>query len=286
MSLQNDQLEKLVETVLASSRYKEVSDDLIRDIGSRELARRSSLKEAVKAAKSKLHQVGGAYLTERKAYSTWLNDVKRLSRFDSQDNLRAYLEMVMSHHASTKERLPILGQFYQTILAELPPIHSVLDIACGFNPLALPWMPFTDPVEYYAFDIYKDMIGFLNQFMALMRVQGHAQVCDVIQSCPTRKVDVAFVLKTIPCLEQVDKSAGSRLLQTINANYIVVSFPVHSLGGKARGMEAHYAARFRTLVENSPWSIKQFEFATELAFLITKQGNAPATGGQAAHHEE
>ncbi len=279
MSTQNDQLEKLVETILASSRYKEVSDDLIRDIGSRELAKRSSLKEAVKAAKSKLHQVGGAYLAERKAYSTWLNDLKHLARFDNRDNLLTYLKMVMSHHASTKERLPILEQFYKTILADLPPIHSVLDIACGFNPLALPWMPFTHPVEYYSYDIYKDMIGFLNQFMTLMRVQGQAQVCDVIQSCPTRNVDVAFVLKTISCLEQVDRSAGSRLLQSINANYIVVSFPVHSLGGKARGMEAHYAAKFRTLVEDSTWSIKQFEFATELAFLITKQEKASVTSG-------
>lgn len=271
MSIQNDRLEKLVETVLAGSRYREVSDDLIRDVGLRELARRSSLKEAVKATKSKLHQVGGAYLAERKEYATWLNDLKHLARFDSRDNLLAYLKMVMSHHASTKERLPILDQFYKTILADLPPVHSILDIACGFNPLALPWMPFTDPVEYYACDIYKDMIGFLNQFMILMQVQGQAQVCDVIQSCPTRKVDVAFVLKTIPCLEQVDKSAGSRLLQAINANHIIVSFPIHSLGGKAKGMEAYYAARFRTLIEDSAWSIKQFEFATELAFLIMKQ---------------
>jgi 16S rRNA (guanine(1405)-N(7))-methyltransferase len=275
MSIQNDQLEKLIETVRASSRYKEVSDDLIRDIGLRELAKRSSLREAVKATKSKLHQVGGAYLAERSAYSTWLDDVRRLSRFDSRENLLTYLKMVMSHHASTEERLPILDQFYKTILADLPPIHSVLDIACGFNPLALPWMPLTDPVEYYAYDIYKDMIDFLNQLMPLMRVHGQAQVCNVIRSCPMRRVDVAFVLKTIPCLEQVDKAVGSRLLHAINANYIVVSFPVHSLGGKTKGMQAHYSARFRTLVEDPAWSIKQFEFATELAFLITKQENAP-----------
>ncbi len=279
MNIQDDQLEKLVETVRASSKYKEVSDDLIRDIGSRELARRSTLKEAVKAAKSKLHQVGGAYLAERKEYTTWLDDLKHLSRFDSRDAFLAYLEMIMRHHVSTKERLPILHQFYKTILADLPPIHSVLDIACGFNPLALPWMPLTEPVEYYSCDIYKDMMGFLNGFLALMHVQGQAGVCNVIQSCPTNKVDIAFVLKTLPCLEQVDESAGSRLLQSINATYIVVSFPVHSLGGKAKGMEANYAAKFRALVENTTWSIKQFEFSTELAFLLTRQGDAPVISG-------
>lgn len=269
MSIQNSQLEELVESVQASSRYREISDELIRGIGSRELARRSNFKEAVKAAKRKLHQVGGAYLTENKAYGTWLNDLQRLA--GSRDELLLYLQMIMSHHASTRERLPILEQFYTTILADLPPVHSVLDIACGLNPLALPWMPFNNPVEYYACDIYKDMVRFLNQYMALMQVQGEAQVCDVLQSCPTRQVDVAFVLKTLPCLEQVDKTAGLRLLQTIQANAIVVSFPVHSLGGKTKGMEAYYAARFRALIEASPWSIKQYEFATELAFVVTKQ---------------
>lgn len=275
MSTQNDQLEKLIETVLASSKYKEVSDDLIRGIGLRELAKRSSLKEGVKATKSKLHQIGGAYLTDKKNYPRWLNDLKQLFRFDSRDNFLAYLEMIMSHHASTRERLPILDQFYTTILADLPPIHSVLDIACGFNPLALPWMPLTEPVEYYVYDMYKDMMAFLNKFMTLMQIQGQARACDVIQSCPTNKVDVAFVLKAIPCLEQIDKSAGSRLLQTINANYIVVSFPVHSLSGKAKGMEVNYEAKFRALVENTAWSFKRFDFSTELVFLITKQENAP-----------
>src|ERR1700739_3304694 len=102
MSTQNDQLEKLVETVLASSKYKEISDDLIRDIGSRKLAKRSSLKEAVKAAKSKLHQVGGAYLADKKNYSLWLDDLKQLFRFGNRGNFLAYLEMVRSPHTSRK----------------------------------------------------------------------------------------------------------------------------------------------------------------------------------------
>jgi 16S rRNA (guanine(1405)-N(7))-methyltransferase len=281
MSAQDDLLEQLVEAVLASSRYREVSGELIRDIGSRELARRTSLKEAVKAAKNKLHQVGGAYFTGTMHYGLWLSDLERLVQPGGRVDLLAYLKKIMSHHASTKERLPILGQFYSTILADLPPIHSVLDIACGLHPLALPWMPLVEPVEYYAYDMYQDMIRFLNGFLSLMQVQGQARVCNVVRACPTDKVDVAFVLKTLPCLEQVDRAASFRLLQAIRATYVVVSFPVYSLGGKAKGMEASYEARFRSLVEHhSTWSIKRFEFLTELAFLVTKRGDAPANGDQ------
>ena len=271
MSMQSERLEELVASVRAGSRYRQVSEDLIRDIGARELARRVSLKEAVKAVKNKLHQVGGAYLAERQDYAAWLSDLTHLARGEDRDSFLAYLKTIMRHHASTRERLPILEQFYRTILAELPPVRSVLDIACGLNPLALPWMPFSGSVEYYACDIYRDMVDFLNQFMALLPVRGQAEVRDVIQACPTREVDLAFVLKTIPCLEQVDKAAGTRLLRTLNARHIAVSFPVHSLGGRARGMQAHYATSFRALLDPA-WSVRRFEFETELAFVITKDG--------------
>jgi len=270
MTTKNDQLDKLVEAVLASSKYKDVRRDLIKNIGLQELGKRSSIKEAIKATKNKLHQVGGAYLSGNEVYSKWLDSLAKISRSSNQDELLKYLVKIMSYHASTRERLPILSQFYTTILADLPPIHRVLDVACGFNPLALPWMPLTDPVEYYMCDIYGNMINFLNQFMTLMHVQGCGMVCDVIHSCPSEKVDVAFILKTIPCLEQIDKLAGFRLLHAINADYMVISFPVHSLGGRSKGMMTSYEAKFYTLVENTTWSVRQFEFSTELAFLVKK----------------
>ena len=131
-------------------------------------------------------------------------------------------------------------------------------------------MPLSEHAQYYAYDIYQDMMNFLNDCMALLPVQGYGEVCDVIQHCPAQKVDVAFVLKTIPCLEQVERSAGPRLLETINADHLVVSFPAHSLGGRGKGMVANYEARFYELVGDKTWSMRRFAFPTELVFLISK----------------
>jgi len=281
MAGESDQLDKLVEAVRASSKYKSVCADLIRNIGFQQLSKRRNLKEALKATRNKLHQVGGAYLDSREEYAAWLSEIRKavqtgtgypqgVSLHFNRDELRRVCTQAMSRHASARERLPILDQFYSTILADLTPIRTVLDIACGLNPIALPWMPLAEDVEYYAYDIYQNMMDFLNEFMALLSVQGHAEARDVIQACPTQKVDVAFLLKTIPCLEQVDKAAGHRLLHTINAKYIVVSFPVHSLGGRDKGMAAHYEARFRELVANEKWEIRRFEFSSELVFLVRK----------------
>ncbi len=271
--MKNDKLERLVEAVLASAKYKNVCPDFIRSIGALELAKRRNLKEAIKFSKAKLHQVGGAYLGNKINYAAWLDELKRAAPSKNRADWLQACARILSHHSSTKERLPILDQFYSTILADLPQIQTVLDLACGLNPLSIPWMPLAANVEYYAYDIYQDMIDFLNEFMALNNTSGQAKLCDVIQACPPRQADLALVLKAIPCLEQVDKSAGRRLIDTIKAEHVLLSFPVHSLTGKNKGMAANYEAKFRQLVGRKNWEIKRFEFATELAFLVTKNPN-------------
>jgi len=264
------QLDHLIEAVLASSKYKSICRDFVCNVGARELAKQHNLKEAIKATKNKLHQVGGAYLDGEVRYSIWLDELKQACLSGDREHIRQTCIRMMRHHASTRERMPVLEEFYTTILANMPPIRSVLDIACGLHPLATPWMPLAEDAQYYAYDIYQDMMAFLNEYLRLMHLQGFAQACDVIQYCPQQKVDVAFILKAIPCLEQVDKSVGLRLLETISANALVVSFPAYSLGGRHKGMVVNYEARFRQLVAGKNWSISRFEFPTELVFLVRK----------------
>jgi len=261
-------LDRLVEAVLASRKYKNVSQDFIESLGSQELAKHHSLKEAIKATKNKLHQIGGAYLEGEIPYESWLDELRYASQQQHEERLCHSCLRMMAYHASTRERLPILEQFYTILLADLPPIKTVIDLACGLHPLAIPWMPLAEHVHYYAYDIYQNMTDFLNEFMTIIQVQGCAQSCDVIQSCPTHHVDLAFMLKALPCLEQIDKSAPLRLLDTINADYLIVSFPAHSLGGRRKDMVANYETRFRELVAHKNWSIERFEFVSELVFRI------------------
>jgi 16S rRNA (guanine(1405)-N(7))-methyltransferase len=81
------------------------------------------------------------------------------------------------------------------------------------------------------------------------------------------------VLKAIPCLEQIDKSAGRRLLDGLKAKHMVVSFPVASLGGRNKGMAANYEARFWELAEGREWSVKKMLFKSELVFVVSREGS-------------
>jgi 16S rRNA (guanine(1405)-N(7))-methyltransferase len=261
-------IDKLVAAVRKSAKHRRACEDIVRDVGERELAKGRRLKEAVKATKRKLHQVGGAYLEGGVDYADWLDDLRAAS--GDSVNFRRICARVMAHHSSTRERLVVIDEFYGTVLSDLPPVRSVLDLACGLNPLAIPWMGLPDGATYYAYDIYEDMIEFLQAVMELTPVRGQVVACDVLQSCSLPKVDLTLVLKSIPCLEQIDKSAGARLLDAIDADYLLISFPVHSLGGRDKGMPINYEARFRELVAGKDWAVKRFAFATELAFLIGK----------------
>ncbi|NJM50835.1 MAG: 16S rRNA methyltransferase [Sphingomonadales bacterium] len=235
--------------------------------------KRRNLKDAIKETKNKLHQVGGAY-QEAMHYARWLEQIKQAPQS------REVLREIMRHHASTRERLPILDSFYPTIFSELGEVHSVLDVACGLNPLAIPWMPLPKDATYHAFDIYADMMQFIGDYMRLTHIHGTAAPCDVLSAISNQRsaistpVDVAFVLKTIPCLEQVDKAIGPKLLDILDARFIVVSFPIQSLGGKrsgrGRGMLEHYANHFADLISGKPWRTKRLEFESELVFIIRK----------------
>ncbi len=266
-----DELEQLVAAVLESAKYARVSTDVIRNVGARELAARRNLKEAVKATKNKLHQVGAAYLDVGIDYARWERRLQPAAESGDPEELCMACREVMQRHSSTRERLPILEAFYAETLRGLPLIRTVLDVACGLNPLALPWMGLPQGVRYYAYDMYVDMAGFLNHFFQCVGIKGETVACDVAQTPPTRRADLALLLKALPCLEQLERSAGARILDAVQADYLLVSFPVRSLGGRDKRMAENYEAHFRELVAGKPWGVQRFAFATELAFLVRKR---------------
>jgi 16S rRNA (guanine(1405)-N(7))-methyltransferase len=265
-----DLLEQLVTAVRSGRKYSQISPAFVRGLAQKELSHRHSYKEALKATKNKLHQVAGAYLETQPNYAQWLERLRAAQASAQPAELKEVCRALMAYHASTRERLPILDNFYSTVLSGLPPIRSILDVACGLNPLALPWMGLSPQVEYLAVDIYQDMLDFLGQFLALLEISGRTTAADVLEFSLEREVDLALILKAIPCLEQLDRDAGGRLLASIPANHLLVTFPVYSLGGRSVGMAETYSAHFEELVSGGNWSVRRFEFSTELAFLLSR----------------
>jgi 16S rRNA (guanine(1405)-N(7))-methyltransferase len=263
----NPELETLIAEVCSSARYRAISPPFVRTVAQAELAKRRSHKETLKAIKSKLHQVAGVFLDGKMEYAAALSALAAASGDDVA--LRRCCATLMAAHASTRERLSFLAPFYQRIFAHLGPIRSVLDLGCGLNPLAIPWMPLAADAVYHAYDVHGDLVQFLAAALNMLGVAGTAQLGDLMQDMIDQPADLAFLLKLLPTLEQLDRTAGARVLARLNVQHMVVSFPIRSLGGREKGMRITYETHFRHMIADRPWQVERLEFPTELVFVVT-----------------
>jgi 16S rRNA (guanine(1405)-N(7))-methyltransferase len=264
------QLKTLITRVQANKKYRSIHQSLVRHLSQEALSKGLAGKPAVKAVRNKLHQVGGAYFKQNLDYDEVNTALTQLTTDLHAQQTRAFCLKTMKAHASTAERLPILADFFQTCLAPIAPVTSVLDLACGLNPLAIPWMPLAEEFRYRACDIYLDMLGLIERFFKHFDLDADAQPCDLLGAIPKWHGQVTLLLKALPCLEQVDKAVGPRLLDAIQSEHILVSYPVQSLSGTLKGMPNFYHDHFKAIVSGKNWGIREFRFKTELAFLVTK----------------
>jgi 16S rRNA (guanine(1405)-N(7))-methyltransferase len=263
-------VESLVQAVQDNRKYARIAPDLIDHLCREAIRRGLRGKAAVKSVRNKLHQVGGAYIKSSADFSHAIENLNLLPVDLESPEVRQFCLNQMRVHASTAERIPILEDFFQTCLAPIGKIRSVLDLACGLNPLAIPWMPLAAEFSYQACDIYLDMLDLIRAFLTHFDIKGQSFPCDLVSGPPEDQAQVAFLLKTIPCLEQLDKDIGTILLERIHAENILVSFPAKSLGGRNKGMPDFYRSHFYDLLKDKPWTVREFSFPTEIAFLISK----------------
>ncbi|MEX1021393.1 MAG: hypothetical protein WDZ49_17160 [Litorilinea sp.] len=263
-----DTVATLAAQLLSARKYAGLDPTLVEGVLARELAKGRHGKAALKAAKTKLHQITSVYQTDELDQVAWLAEYGAQPDADARRDL---CHAAMRAHASTRERLPILSEFYATLLVDLPAAPRVLDLACGFNPLALAWMPLPPGYRYWACDIDRDQIAFLNAWFAAAQLPATARLHDLIHGDHTDlpPADVVLLLKTIPCLEQVDSQIGACLLADLRCQVAFVSFPTRSLGGRSRGMSAHYGEHFHQIAPPH-YTVQRFEFANELVFRLDR----------------
>lgn len=260
------QLAELVAAVQTSTRYRTIDRQLVERVGREALSRYPSLKAAIKATKSQLHQMIGAYAERTPPYDQWLAELQQAPDVASR---KVICQRLLASHASTRERLAVLDRLYPACLGDPPP-QRILDLGCGFNPLAVPWMNVPATTLYAAYDIDTALCSFVGAVLPLLGVQGSADVCDLVTGPPPVAADVALVLKVIPLLEQQRRGTGADLLRAIQAPRLVVSFPTRSLGGRNVGMLETYRRYMTTLAATEGWSPHEIVLPGELVFIIRR----------------
>ncbi|MBP8059820.1 MAG: hypothetical protein KA314_28615 [Chloroflexi bacterium] len=303
-----DLITAVVSAIKESKKYRDTSEATIRALAVEALRQHKKVKPAVKAVRARLHSIMAPYLGDPD-YSAAATTLTTAYASHDPALIRQTCWEIMAHHLSTRERLPILAEFYQQIFAITGQPQVLLDIACGLNPLALPWMELlpepggtvgtpataegnlpaqagllTEPaeggtvgtpatagiVDFYAYDIHEPRIHFLNHFFELNGLRPRAILQDVALNFPQEEGDVALFLKEMPRFERNYHGLGRPLLEALRVRHIVLSFPEVSTHG-GRNLVNRYRDFCHQLIANHDWPITELLFEGELVFCIEKK---------------
>lgn len=253
----------VVERLRASKKYRHLADATLRRITTWAAARSRTARETEDRARRKLHQVFGAWLAGFDAAKA----LRHLEEASPDARVEAF-QRVLAMHASTRERLPFLADFYRAIWSVTGPPASVLDLGCGLSPCALPWMGLPAGATYRASEIDRRLVDLGNRALALVGRPPLVTCEDLLSDPPSEPCGVVLLLKMPPSLEQQEDGVSLRLLRSLPARHVVVSFPSRSLGGRDRGMSAHYAALMERLLGDLNRSATSLEIGGERLHVI------------------
>jgi 16S rRNA (guanine(1405)-N(7))-methyltransferase len=254
---------EIVERVRRSSRYRLVDAALVARFAAEELPKARNADDAVKRVKRRLHQAVGAFRRERGAAAgaaAW--------PVDDPVALRAACRAAMRGHASTRERLPHLGSFYRQIWEITGVPRGLLDLGCGLNTLALPWMHLGE-ATYAAIDVDAGTLEIVRGFLTAVGQPHITELRDLVDDATLPDADVALLLKLVTTLDRQDGTAAGRLLEGLPARHAVVSFAARSLGGRG-GHERAYRDRLDRLVAESDRvrAVEEASVPNELVFVL------------------
>ncbi|MDP2926844.1 MAG: hypothetical protein Q8N65_01770 [bacterium] len=266
---------ELARKILASKKYSSLYPKTVLRIAEDCLSKYPE-KEVEKKARQLLHQIWGIFYPTRPDFNKLLEKFKetikivggRTSHKLSSQEVKEAAWPILKLHASTKERIPFLDQFYNQIFRVTGQPKIIIDLACGLNPLTYFWLP--KGVKYFAFDIDQEQAQFLASVFKLLKVNRVKIGLGDVFGDRFPKADVVFLLKILPLIRQQQKTQSLEILEKQDAKYVVVSFPTKTVSGREKGMADFYTKQFEELIREKPWAIKKILFPTELVFVIKK----------------
>jgi 16S rRNA (guanine(1405)-N(7))-methyltransferase len=263
-------LPRMVDKILQSPKYRSfgIPRETVIELLRREFDKKRTKKEAVKITRQKLHNIIAPYLGDPD-YQQAGEALLKAYQDGGDPSLKEVCVHLLEAHASTRERIPILSEFYKQIFTFTGQPDIILDLACGMHPFGFPWMGLPVSTRYYAYDIHQPRIDLINDFFNLLGMRSLAFAHDILIRPPTVRADVALIFKEAHRFEQRRRGANLPLWKALNVRYLLISLPTSSLSGKHDLTE-----RQRNLVYgilgDMPWRISELEFENEIVFCVEK----------------
>ncbi|NLB70485.1 MAG: hypothetical protein GX797_00575 [Chloroflexi bacterium] len=271
-TLSENEINKLIQAVHSSRKYRSLllPDDLLRNLILVNSSTSKNLAELKTNFRKVLHNVIAPYL-EDIDYEQETRQLQKIApTLVHPESLKAYCLEIMSKHASTKERLPHLEQFFDVIYKTAGSPNSVLDLACALDPLCLPWMNLQPDASFKAYDFNGARIGYLQAFFQIAFPGAQAFRQDILLNPPPERADCAFFFKEAHRMEKRQPGATRILIENTDVHTFILSLPAMDLKGH-HSLEATHRHLVEKTLEDTNWQQDIRQVGNELLFFIRKE---------------
>ncbi|MEK6962968.1 MAG: hypothetical protein AABX70_00980 [Nanoarchaeota archaeon] len=244
--------------------HSQAQEKLVKTKSWSEFARSKECEAVSKEVRSRLREVYGVFWSNQKR--------EALLKSLIQNPFEEAHDKILALHTSTKERLPYYEEVYEKIFAITGKPKKILDLACGLNPIAYPYLDCKP--EYLANELCESDAFFIQSFFDGLKIQGQAFAFNVLQFSKTPfadflRCDVCFLFKALDSLEAIDWGFSEKLLSNIPTTWLVVSFPTRSLGGK-KEIKQSKRSWFEHVLGKNHWAYQTFELPNEFFYVVKK----------------
>ncbi len=258
----DNRTEKALNDILTSKKYSDICPDTVKNAFLEQTKRHGKLKDADKAARAHLHAITGAFITPDE-----LKSAKKAIREWMAGDEEAFWRAI-ENHSSTRERAEIADELYTRAFSACEKVETILDLACGINPIFLGKMGYTNVT---GLDIHAGCAELINECAEFFGWKTRARAQDLILNPPEEEADITLMMKLLPVLETQKPGAAKALLASVKSRYMLVTFPTQTLGGKKVGMEKHYTEWFETQIPDNLCVIDRFVIGNELAYTLERK---------------
>ena len=253
--------ESLFDKLSSNKKYSDVCPDTIRRAISECEGRYKKAKDMEKAVREKLHGITSAF---NDAAGEISRSVAALEYGDEPG-----LEHVLKMHASTRERLPLaaMDAMYAQIFAATGRPQSILDLACGLNPVYLVYRMKDERFPIVGVDVSRSCVTAIDEGAC----EGYRGVWGDLLcagAIPAERFHIALLFKILPLLERQKAGSAMEIMRAVNAEYLVVSFPTRTLGGRNVGMEKNYSDWMEAHMPENRAVAARFTTDNELYYVL------------------
>lgn len=201
--------DKIIQDIKKKKTLKNLDDEIVLQYVRKysdnlNLDKKKDYEKLIKSVRAELHTKYGMF---------WLDD-----------------KFTLESHKSSKDRIKIYPILYQEIFKITGKPKSILDLACGLNPLSYKYLGCKP--EYIASELSIKDCENIQAYFDKNKIDGKTIPLDLTQDNEYPNVDVTFLFAAFDTVEENGHKLAEKIIKSLKSKYVVVSFSTKTISNR------------------------------------------------------